>query len=457
MILCDLVACALLLLIFLLTVPALPQVTATNTSRAALLRQPLTFILFCAVFGLPIGQLQAQTLTVLHNFTGAQDGGTPFAGLTMDAAGNLYGAAADGGLESCTSHQGFGCGTAFMLSRRNNWTFNLLYTFQGDNDGAYPVGGLTIGSDGSLYGTTAIGGGGGCGLGILLGCGTVYNLKPPARFCANVLCPWSETVLYRFPGAAAGFFPEDAVTFDAAGNMYGTTNEGSISNGGGVVFELTHAGSGWTETVLHEFTAISPDGSLPVGGVTFDSQGNLYGTASAGGTTQGGIVYQLVQAGSGSIFNPLYSFQFPNIIPYGGVIADRAGNLYGTTLNGSGAGSVFEMVAHGGSWSYQLLYALPGSIGDWGPTANLAMDAAGNLYSTTYNGGSSPNCNRGCGTIFKLTPSNGSWVYTLLHEFTGTEGALPWGGVIIDANGDLYGTATLGGTYNEGVVWKLTP
>jgi uncharacterized repeat protein (TIGR03803 family) len=457
MILCGLIACALLLLIFLLTVPGLPEVTATNTSRAALRKQPLTFIFFCAIFSLPIGQLHAQTLTVLHNFTGAQDGGRPFAGLTMDAAGNLYGAAADGGLESCTSHQGFGCGTAFMLSRRNNWTFNLLYTFQGDNDGAYPIGGLTIGRDGRLYGTTAIGGGSGCGVGVLLGCGTVYKLRPPARFCANVLCPWSETVLYRFPGAAAGFFPEDAVTFDSAGNLYGTTNQGSISNGGGVVFELTPSGSGWTETVLHEFTAIGPDGSLPVGGVTFDFQGNLYGTASAGGTTQGGIVYQLVPAGSGPIFNPLYSFQFPNIIPYGGVIADRAGNLYGTTLNGSGAGSVFELVANGGSWRYQLLYALPGSIGDWGPTANLAMDAGGNLYGTTYNGGSSPNCNRGCGTIFKLTPSNGSGVYTLLHEFTGTEGALPWGGVIIDANGDLYGTTTLGGTYNEGVVWKLTP
>jgi uncharacterized repeat protein (TIGR03803 family) len=85
------------------------------------------------------------------------------------------------------------------------------------------------------------------------------------------------------------------------------------------------------------------------------------------------------------------------------------------------------------------------------------MDAAGNLYGTTYNGGSSPNCHLGCGTTFKLTPSNGSWVYTLLHEFTGTEGALPWGVVVVDANGNLYGTTSMGGSYNEGVVWKLTP
>jgi uncharacterized repeat protein (TIGR03803 family) len=169
------------------------------------------------------------------------------------------------------------------------------------------------------------------------------------------------------------------------------------------------------------------------------------------------LVYQVVPAGSGSTLNQLYSFQFPNIIPNGGVIADRAGNLYGTTLLGNGAGSVFELVANGDGWSYQLLYALPGAVGAWGPTANLAMDAAGNLYGTTYNGGSSPNCNLGCGTIFKLSPNHGSWVYTLLHEFTGSEGSLPWGGIVADANRSLYGTASMGGTYNEGVVWKLTP
>ena len=399
----------------------------------------------------------AQTLTVLHNFTGGQDGGTPFAGLTMDEAGNLYGAAADGGLTSCTSHQGFGCGTLFRVNRRSGWSFSLLYTFQGDNDGAYPLGALTIGHDGSLYGTTAIGGGGGCGLGILLGCGTVYNLKPAAVFCRNVLCSWTETVLYRFPGGAGGFFPEDGVIFDSAGNLYGTTNQGSISDGGGVVFELTPSGSGWTETVLHEFTAIPPDGSLPTSGLIFDSAGNLYGTTVAGGSEQGGMVYQVVPNGSNSPFNELYSLQFPNIIAHGGVIADAAGNLYGTTLLGSGAGSVFELVADGDMWSYQLLYALPGPPGAWGPTANLTMDAAGNLYGTTYNGGGSPNCNLGCGTIFKLSPGNGGWVYTLLHAFTGSEGALPWGGVILDANGILYGTTTKGGTYNEGVVWELTP
>jgi uncharacterized repeat protein (TIGR03803 family) len=420
-------------------------------------RQLLVCLLTWLLAAANISIAHAQTLTVLHNFTGAQDGGAPFAGLTMDGSGNLYGAAADGGFASCTSHQGFGCGTAFKLTKRSNWAFSLLYTFQGDNDGAYPLGELTIGPDGSLYGTTAIGGGGGCQEGILVGCGTVYNLKPPARLCRNVICPWTETVLYRFPGAAAGFFPEDAVTFDPAGNIYGTTNMGSISNGGGVMFELTHAGSGWTETVLHDFTGIAPDGSLPVGGVTFDSQGNLYGTASAGGTTQGGIAYQLIPAGSGSMFNALYAFQFPNIIPYGGVIADGAGNLYGTTLLGSGAGSVFELISHGGSWTYQLLYALPGPVGAWGPTATLAIDAAGNLYGTTYNGGGSPNCRLGCGTIFKLTPSDGTWVYTLLHEFIGTEGALPWGHVVVDADGNLYGTTSMGGTYNEGVVWKLTP
>ncbi len=414
-------------------------------------------LLICTLTLFPGCVTQAQTLTVLHNFTGAQDGATPFAGLTVDAAGNLYGAAANGGVQPCSWHTGFGCGTVFKLSRRTSWTFSLLYAFQGVDDGAYPIGNVTVGSDGGLYGTTAVGGGGTCGLGVLLGCGTVFNLRPPARPCKNVLCPWTETVLYRFPGAAAGFFPEGALTFDSSGNMYSTTDEGSIANGGGVVFELTPSASGWNESVLHEFTGLAPDGSLPASGVIFDSAGNIYGTTPDGGGLEGGTVYKLSPSGSGWTISYPYAFQFPNILPYGGLISDRSGNLYGTTLVGDGAGSVFELVSHGGSWSYQLLAALPGQRSAMGPYSSLAMDAAGALYGTTYNGGSSPNCHLGCGTIFKLTPSNGAWVYTLLHEFTGTEGALPYAGVVLDADGNLYGTATQGGTYNLGVVWKLTP
>ena len=135
---------------------------------------------------------------------------------------------------------------------------------------------------------------------------------------------------------------------------------------------------------------------------------------------------------------------------------DSEGNLYGTTqLEQWRGSSVFELTPNGGSWTYQLLYALPGPRNSTGPTASLAMDAAGNLYGTTYNGGGSSNCNLGCGTVFKLTHSNGSWTYTLLHAFTGAEGSLPWGGVALDANGNLYGTTTTGGSYNEGVVWEL--
>jgi hypothetical protein len=398
----------------------------------------------------------AQTLTVLHNFTGGQDGGTPFAGLTMDAGGNLYGAAAVGGIAPCPSHQDYGCGIVFKLTKRTNWTLSSLYAFQGGNDGAYPLGNVTIGGDGSLYGTTAIGGGGAnCQLGVLSGCGTVYNLRPPARPCTSIRCSWTETVLFSFPNNLAGSFPEAGVTFDAVGNIYGTNFQGSTGYSGNV-FELTPSGSGWNEIVLHAFTSIIPDGGGPQSGVIFDSAGNLYGTANYGGTTGGGMVYQLDPMGSGSPLTQLYAFSFPNIIPEGGLIMDSAGNLYGTTVLGSGAGSVFELISDAGGWTYQLLYALPGPRSADGPTASLAMDAAGNLYGTTYNGGGSSNCNLGCGTIFKLTHSNGSWTYTLLHAFTGAEGSLPYGSVALDANGNLYGTTTLGGSYNEGVVWELT-
>ncbi len=401
--------------------------------------------------------LLAQTLTVLHNFTGGQDGAEPVAGLTMDAGGNLYGAAAEGGIEPCPSHQDFGCGIVFKLNKRTNWTLSSLYAFQGGNDGAYPLGDVTIGRDGSLYGTTGVGGGGAnCQIGVFSGCGTVYNLRPPARPCTSIRCPWTETVLYSFPNNLSGSFPEAGVTFDTAGNIYSTNFQGSTGYSGNV-FELTPSGSVWSETVLHAFTSILPDGGSPKSGVIFDSAGKLYGTATYGGTNGGGMVYQLDPMGSGSSLTQLYSFSFPNIIPQGGLIMDNAGNLYGTTLLGSGDGSVFELIRDGDNWTYQLLYAFSGTLSAWGPTASLAMDPAGNLYGTTYNGGGSSNCNLGCGTIFKLTASNGSWTYTLLHAFTGAEGSLPDGSVALDASGNVYGTTTTGGTYNQGVVWELTP
>lgn len=172
----------------------------------------------------------AQTYRVLHNFTGGLDGANPWAGLTMDAGGNLYGIAAGGGSGSCVFNGTAGCGEAFKLtSKGGNWTFAPLYSFQGGNDGEFPVAAMTIGSNGSLYGTTAGGGGGSCAFNQSTGCGTVFNLKPTPTRPPTPLSPWLENVLYAFTGGGDGANPNlGNVVFDQEGNLYGTTFSGGI-------------------------------------------------------------------------------------------------------------------------------------------------------------------------------------------------------------------------------------
>ena len=217
---------------------------------------------------------RAQTLTVLHAFTGP-DGAEPIAGVTMDAAGNLYGTAYGGGQ--------YEEGLVYKLARKGSgWVLNPLYSFH-LGSGSEPVGGVTIGRDGNLYGTTSGGG--------QHSSGVVYKLSPPATVCKSFLCPWTETLLYQFTGGADGGVPNAGVIFDGAGNLYGTTGGGG-TGGYGVVFKLTPSGSGWTESVLYSFTGV-PDGSGPFSAVTFDQNGNLYGTTLGGGNNYG-TVYQLI-------------------------------------------------------------------------------------------------------------------------------------------------------------------
>src|SRR5271166_1845101 len=207
--------------------------------------------------------VQAQTYKVIYNFTGQRDGGHPTGNLAMDKAGNLYGAAYAFGQ--------YGVGAIFRLQPKNSgWIFTPIYGFTAGADGAYPVG-VTLGPDGGLYGTTYTGGDG-------AGCGVVYNLKPPPTRPAAFLTPWNETVLYTFNNSNDGCDPESGVTFDNAGNLYGTTPNGGAYDGG-TVYQLTRNGSSWTEKTLHAFSGGS-DGSYPSSPVVFDSAGNLYGAAA---------------------------------------------------------------------------------------------------------------------------------------------------------------------------------
>ena len=202
---------------------------------------------------------QAQTFTVLHSFTGGADGQSPLAGLAINRSGDLFGTTVSGGdVGPC----GTGCGTVIRLSYKGSaWIFTSLYIFHG-NDGSEPYAGVTIGSDGSLYGTTNLGGtarGPGCSL---YGCGTVFKLQPPPRVCIAALCPWLETILYQFTGGSDGGYPDYGdLVFDRAGKVYGTTSKFG-SGGQGTVYKLASSGGGWIHSVLYSFTGGS-DGRKP--------------------------------------------------------------------------------------------------------------------------------------------------------------------------------------------------
>ncbi len=405
----------------------------------------LLFLLFVLVFMTLIAQpVQAQTFTVLHNFTGGVDGANPNAGLTMDKAGNLYGTALFGGSSGC---YGYGCGTVFKLTQKGSgWVFSPLYSFQGGNDGYWPDARVIIGPDGSLYGTTPDGGSGSNG--------TVFNLKPPVTACKTVLCSWTETVLYSFTGGSDGAIPRGDLVFDQAGNVYGTTQWGGAGGGAawGTVYKMTHFQGTWTESVLYTFTNSPDDGGNPWSGVILDNAGNLYGTTTTDHYNSAGVVFELTPSGSGWVENALHWFtggsdgKTPS-----GLIFDQLGNLYGTASRaGSDGGDlVFELTPSNGNWAFNVAYSFHDNCEGGG---SLVMDATGNLYGRTSCGGA-----YGYGSVFKLTPSGGGWTYTSLHDFTnGSDGRWP-SEPVLDSVGNLYGTAYAGGAYAYGTVWEIMP
>ena len=378
----------------------------------------------------------AQTFNVLHNFNGL-DGRQPYAGVTVDGGGNLYGTAYDGGT---------GAGTVYKLTHHGSgWTLDVLSSFAGG--GANPYAGVIFGPNGTLYGTTSKSSADG-------GNGTVFNLSPLPSVCKTSLCDWSEDVLYGFTGAPHdGYGPGPGdVSFDQAGNIYGVTYSGG--NGYGVVYQLTPAGGSWTENVLHLFAY--GDGAYPYSRMILDNAGNVYGTTWGGGATADGTVFELTPSGSGWTSTVLYSFQSASDggNPYAGVIFDSSGNLYGATSSGGtgGGGTVFKLTPSNGSWTYSVIYSFAGT-NDCGPQNSLVMDAAGNLYGTTYCDGADS-----LGNVFKLTASGEGWSYTSLHDFSGgNDGEIPFCSVAFDSSGNIYGTTVTGGTQGVGTIWEITP
>ncbi len=236
----------------------------------------------------------AQTFKVIHSFTGGDDGAYPYAGLTLDKQGNLYGTANHGGVGDCFPDN-FGCGTVYKLTRtQSGWTFQTLYEFTGTLDGGGPYGPVTIGPDGSLYGSTV---GGGESTGCPSGCGAVYSLTPPN---------WTEKVLYSFEGGTDAFFPTGPVSFDSTGNLYGTTYIGGAV-GPGAIWKLSTSNGSWAESLPWSFTGTA-DGGNPYQGVTIDSAGNIYCTAIAGGVNNGGAAIELVPQKSGYAETNVHDF-----------------------------------------------------------------------------------------------------------------------------------------------------
>ncbi|HEY6763991.1 MAG TPA: choice-of-anchor tandem repeat GloVer-containing protein [Candidatus Sulfotelmatobacter sp.] len=339
----------------------------------------------------------------------------------------------------------------------------VLYSFFDPGGTVSPVGGVISDVSGNLYGTTLYGGANGVGM--------VFELSPTAS-------GWQETILHSFnTDRIDGFIATAGLIFDAAGNLYGTTQfggTGSCTNGFGcgTVFELSPSASGeWTETILHDFTGA--DGWEVHAGLTMDAAGKLYGTTVVGGAYNQGTVYQLSPAAGGHwTTNVLHHFTggTDGGVPYGGVILDANGNVYGMTSAGGGTtsacqygcGVVFELTpthAADGHWTGHVLHNFGKLSGDGHyPSAGLVFDAAGNLYGTTSAGGGSGHINGGI--VFELTPiGSGKWAEKIVHNFNelANDGVGPSGNLIFDASGNLYGATIGGGSAGHGTAFELTP
>ncbi|MGA2372952.1 MAG: choice-of-anchor tandem repeat GloVer-containing protein [Candidatus Korobacteraceae bacterium] len=408
--------------------------------------QIIALVLVVVVTTIAAPAARAQTFSVLHNFHGGGDGEFPTAGVILGSSGVLYGTTSQGGND--------GNGTVFKLSEVNSgWFLSSLIEFAG-TDGDHAIGGVVIGPNGALYGTTEYGG---------PNDGTVFELRPPATSCKSVLCSWNDTILHSFTGQPTdGEYPENEnLTFDQAGNIYGTTSMGGMYNAG-TTFELTPSGGGYTESILYNFQ--TQDGLFPYSGVVFDKAGNLYGTTKYGrpGTEcpeRCGTVYQLMPSSGGWVENVLLNFDEANgAYPFGNLIIDGFGNLYGITAGGgpNDNGVVFKLAPSDGGWTYSLLYSLLYSSASCSYPSGLTMDAAGNFFGVCYGGGAYR-----AGWIFELTNCSNTCMATDLHDFSGSDGQGPIGSPVLDTSGNLYGTTLYGGTGCDsggcGVVWEITP
>lgn len=396
---------------------------------------------------------QAQTESILYKFPGGRSGENPSGPLIFDSDGNLYGTTPNGG---------GGGGTVFRLSYSSStskWTETVLRSFSSGALGQTVAPGVVMDAAGNLYGATALGGDSSVTCDGVAGCGIIFELSPSPSG------PWKETILHRFTGGADGALPTGQLLLDGAGNLYGTAAYGgnltacTFSPAGcGVVFKLSPSTGGWRESVL--FTFNKTDGWEPQNGLVFDAAGNLYGTAEGGGSNSNGVAFQLTPTASGPWNeNILFPFAGSNGSPINGLVIDSSGNLYGAAQEYGGGcpqegacGSVYELSQTGGTWTQNVLWQFEGLERNDGAEPQYITLSGGNIYGVTFDGGVSTKqiCDKtqgGCGTVFELTPSSGSWTETVLYNFNGypADGAIPESALAVDASGNLYGTTFSGG------------
>jgi uncharacterized repeat protein (TIGR03803 family) len=411
---------------------------------------PMAAVIFTVVLLSLAATAQTGTEKILHSFGKGADGLYPFARLIFDAtATNLYGTTYEGGTGPCNG----GCGSVFELAPESNgkWKETVLYNFQGrPNDAGKPAASLVFDGAGNLYGTTRFGGSTNC----QYACGAVFELSP------NSNGTWTETLLHLFTGAD-GANPNAELIWDNSGNLYSTTSAGG-AHGQGTVFELSPSGSTWTLTTLYNFGG--RDGNGPLGGLIFDSSGNLYGTTSLGGRKGHGTVFELTPSNGTWKESVLYSFAgspSDGSYPSAGVIVDSAGNIYGTARDGGsrncsiGCGTVFELSPSSkGAWKESFVYLFTGEPDGAAPFSSLIFDASGNLWGTTQSGGV-----KNVGVIYELVPSNGTWTESVLHSFEGwpKDGARSYANLLLNPQGSFYGTTIFGGKYDPGTVFEFVP
>jgi uncharacterized repeat protein (TIGR03803 family) len=400
------------------------------------------------------GPAQGQTFTVLHNFA-LTDGAEPFAGVTMDARGSIYGTTEYGGVLNCDNGGVPGCGVVYKLGQQNStWILSILYEFPGQN-GFLPTspGNITLGPNGPPYGTELQGG--------AAFAGTIFELLPSLKVSATLNSEWSYHLIHTFGAGNDGGYPSQ-ISFDQGGNIFGATSLGGTV-GDGIVYELTPSGNGWAEAILYNFLG-GADGNGPRS-ITLDQADNIYGTTGSGGNQECenqvgcGTVWELTRSGSGWTKTTLHVFeQATDGGDPGPVARDSAGNLFGLTSTGAAGngGTIWELSPVNGHWVFSILYTFPWPTQQFTGAFRPIIDAEGALYGVTNGGGAN-----NFGSAYKLTPSNGKWVYTNLHDFgswpSQTDGCYPRGPIALDAGGNVYGAAQSCGAFGVGNVFEITP